>query len=153
MTEEELKPCLCPWCNGIVHIRVTDSCGNIRDDEYEKRSHHRDGLFYKLVHDENDIPQGKTCPIATHDYEMNGMGLGIWLYGSRKEAVQSWNANNEPQNIPEWLKEKIVNRLRTFPEKIPDIYVGDEYLEPLYQMALIYKREMLKWVLSIRRDP
>lgn len=79
---EELKPC--PFCGGKAQIVISDDEGNLRDEEYEKNPW--SGLSFKIrhAHEENE-----GCPIAT--YYVDDATMGVYLYGSRDEALQAWN--------------------------------------------------------------
>lgn len=78
----ELK---CPFCGGNVRIVVCDREGNFRSEDYENDPW--SGLGYMLVHDENDVPNGEICPIATFEHE----ALGTTFYDSREEAFNAWS--------------------------------------------------------------
>ena len=75
---------ICPFWGGAVRITVCDDEGNDRSEEYE--SDPWSGLGYKLAHDENDIPDGEFCPVATFEDET----LGMNIYDSREEAASAW---------------------------------------------------------------
>jgi hypothetical protein len=81
--KEELKPC--PFCGGKVRILVSDDEGNIHDDAYENDPW--SGLGYQLAHGESDMIG--ECPIAKFDEDDAVMGINI--YDSRGEAIESWN--------------------------------------------------------------
>lgn len=86
--EPKLKQC--PFCDGDVHFIVCDDEGNIHtEDDYE--SDPWSGLGYMIGHDKNDVPEGKICPIATHQYE----SLGMHIYDSKEEIAQIWGEDNE----------------------------------------------------------
>lgn len=80
---EKLKPC--PFCGGEAKLSVSDDEGNARSEEYENDPW--SGLSFKIQHDHDD---NKGCPIATYSIKEGG-SLGVYLYDSREEAVQSWN--------------------------------------------------------------
>ena len=84
LIEEELR---CPFCGGEVRIVVCDDEGNRRDEDYE--SDPWSGLRFGLVHEDSDVPEGETCPIATSDGD--GAMLGAYIYDSREEARSEWN--------------------------------------------------------------
>lgn len=77
---------ICPFCKGKVHIRVCDDEGNLHDEIYEKNPW--SGLGYLLEHNIKDVPNNKSCPIATYENEF----MGIHIYDSRQEAEQEWNS-------------------------------------------------------------
>ena len=79
----ELKPC--PFCGNKIRIVISDSEGNIHDEEYEKDPW--SGLGYQLYHDITDDPT-ENCPIARHEGE--GI-MGVWIYDTREEAIEAWN--------------------------------------------------------------
>ena len=81
--EEKLK---CPFCGGEVRIVVCDDEGNVRDEEYEDDPW--SGLRYGLMHEEADVPEGESCPIATHDG--NDTLLGTYIFDTREEARDEW---------------------------------------------------------------
>ena len=81
----------CPFCGGEVHIVVCDNEGNTHNEEYENDPW--SGLSFALVHEQRDVPEGRECPIATHDDD--DVHLGMWLYDTRKEAIKAWNTKNK----------------------------------------------------------
>ena len=83
----DYRPNPCPFCRGKVSIVVCDDEGNMHNEEYEKKPW--SGLGYQLKHDVVDVPTHVKCPIATHE----GETIGMWIYNSRKEAADAWNAH------------------------------------------------------------
>ena len=85
----ELKPC--PFCGAHIRIVVCDDEGNVHDDDYENNPW--SGIGYRIYHDITD-DSSNSCPIARHEGEGE---LGIWIYDSRSEAIETWNrrANDE----------------------------------------------------------
>lgn len=79
---KELKPC--PFCNGEAQIVICDDEGNLRDEGYENDPW--SGLSYQIIHVHED---NESCPIAK--YEIDGASMGVYLYESRDEAIQTWN--------------------------------------------------------------
>ena len=82
----ELKPC--PFCGGEVKLLVSDSEGNIHNEEYEDDPW--SGLGYQLAHYHED---NENCPIAS--YEDDGGVIGVFIYDSREEAAAAWNRRAE----------------------------------------------------------
>lgn len=80
---EVFKPC--PFCGGKASVTISDDEGNDRDEEYENDPW--SGLSFKLNH---TYDQNKECPIASYSREEGGT-LGVYLYGSREEAIKAWN--------------------------------------------------------------
>ena len=86
MNIDELKTC--PFCGGEVHIIPCDNEGNIHLEEgYQE--HPWSGLAFGIMHDEADIPEEKTCPIAS--FEEDGSILGTFTYDTKEEAINTWN--------------------------------------------------------------
>lgn len=145
MSEDSL---ICPFCGGPVLIKVTDACGNNRNDAYEFAEYQGQGLYFRLVHDETNVPEGKSCPIATFEYEAEGQGLGTILYESRGAAIKVWNTRIESPELPGWLKDRVSH---------------EKYILNLLLDAGLTKhsREIVKaiigrfdWILSLRKgDP
>lgn len=77
-----LKPC--PFCGGEASISVSDDEGNQRNEEYENDPW--SGLSFKIKHGHES---NKDCPIA--NFEEDGGNVGVYLYDSRKEAIEAWN--------------------------------------------------------------
>lgn len=77
---------VCPFCGGSVRIVACDDEGNLRPEEYENNPW--SGLGYKLMHEEIDVPEWKSCPIATFNDE--GWGQGTHIYDSKDEAYDAW---------------------------------------------------------------
>ena len=80
----------CPFCGGEIKVVVCDDEGNIHHsdaEEYEQNP--RSGLGYKLWHDEN-MTNENMCPVAHENNSSNGLGRHI--YGSREDALKTWNA-------------------------------------------------------------
>lgn len=77
-----LKPC--PFCGGEAKISVSDEEGNHRSEEYENDPW--SGLSFKIQHGHES---NRTCPIA--NFEEDGGTVGVYLYDSRKEAIEAWN--------------------------------------------------------------
>lgn len=79
---EKLLPC--PFCGGQATIGVSDDEGNQRNEEYE--SNPWSGLSFTIQH---TYEENNDCPIAA--YDENGGVLGVHLYDTRDDAINSWN--------------------------------------------------------------
>jgi hypothetical protein len=79
---KKLKPC--PFCGGMASISVSDDEGNQRSEDYENDPW--SGLSFKITHGHES---NKGCPIA--NFEEDGGSVGVYLYDSRKEAIEAWN--------------------------------------------------------------
>lgn len=84
MDKQEAKLLPCPFCGGEARILVSDSEGNLRDDDYEMNPW--SGLGYRLIH---AIEENEGCPIAK--YDCDGAEMGVYIYNSKKEAIEAWN--------------------------------------------------------------
>ncbi|GIP14379.1 hypothetical protein J40TS1_00210 [Paenibacillus montaniterrae] len=85
MSEQTLKPC--PFCGGGAKLTVSDREGNSRMADYENDPY--SGLSFKISHVHE---QNKGCPIA--NYECDDASMGVYLYGSREEAIEAWNTRH-----------------------------------------------------------
>lgn len=102
-----MEKLVCPFCGGEVKIVVCDDEGNLHDEEYEKNPW--SGLGYQLYHDVTDVPDGKKCPIAGHEYE--GIIGRVRIYDSREDAAAVW-LNVDVNSV----KHKYLDELGVAPE-------------------------------------
>ena len=86
---DNLKPC--PFCGGESNLTISDGEGNKRDAEYENDPW--SGLSFRIQH---TYEENIGCPIAKYEEDE---AMGVYLYDSREEAIQTWNKRHNDKEM------------------------------------------------------
>ena len=80
------KP-ICPYCSGAMRIVVCDDEGNIKSDPETYLKNPWSGLTYGIQHNQKDVPEGYSCPIAS--FEEDNDLMGTHLYDTENDAYNA----------------------------------------------------------------
>ena len=119
--DEKRVPC-CPFCGGKFRIIVCDYIGNIKEDPDKYLKNPWSGLSFAIQHEEQDVPDGVKCPIASH--EGDNSTQGIWLYDTQDDAIDALMIR--PPQKPLTLEEALASD-HVYLQNLDKPFMDEEY--------------------------